>query len=85
MTQLSYRDTWAEVSLDAIKYNTKQFKAFIGDSVHLMAVVKADGYGHGAVQVAKAAIQAGADYLAVALLDEALELREAGITHPILV
>ena len=85
MTRLSYRDTWAEVSLDAIKYNTKQFKKFIGDTVHLMAVVKADGYGHGAIQVAKAAIRAGADYLAVALLDEALELREAGITHPILV
>ena len=68
MNQLSYRDTWAEISLDAIKYNTKQFKDFIGDSVHLMAVVKADGYGHGSVQVAQAAIQAGADYLAVALL-----------------
>ena len=85
MNQLSYRDTWAEISLDAIKYNTKQFKDFIGDSVHLMAVVKADGYGHGSVQVAQAAIQAGADYLAVALLEEALQLREAGITHPILV
>ncbi len=85
MKQLSYRDTWAEVSLEAIRYNTKQFKDFIDDSVHLMAVVKADGYGHGAVPVAQAAIQAGADYLAVALLDEALQLREAGITHPILV
>ena len=85
MTQLTYRDTWAEVSLNAIKYNTKQFKDFIGDTVHLMAVVKADGYGHGAIQVANAAIQAGADYLAVALIDEAIELREAGITHPILV
>ncbi len=85
MNQLSYRDTWAEVSLEAIRYNTKQFKDFIDDSVHLMAVVKADGYGHGAVPVAQAAIQAGADYLAVALLDEALQLREAGITHPILI
>jgi alanine racemase len=85
LNQLSYRDTWAEVSLEAIQYNTKQFKDFIDDSVHLMAVVKADGYGHGAVSVAQAAIQAGADYLAVALLDEALQLREAGITHPILI
>ena len=85
MNPFSYRDTWAEISLEAIKHNTKQFKNFIDDSVQLMAVVKADGYGHGAVQVAKAAIQAGADYLAVALLDEALVLRKAGILHPILI
>lgn len=85
MNPFSYRDTWAEISLEAIKHNTKQFKNFIDDSVQLMAVVKADGYGHGAVQVAKAAIQAGADYLAVALLDEALVIRKAGILHPILI
>lgn len=81
----SYRDTWAEISLDAIKHNTDQFNKYIGPTVKLMAVVKADGYGHGAVPVAKAALQAGADYLGVAILDEAIQLREAGITHPILV
>ena len=81
----SYRDTWAEISLDAIKHNTNQFKKYIGASVNLMTVVKADGYGHGAVQVARAAIGAGSDYLAVAILDEGIELREAGITKPILV
>lgn len=85
MNQQSYRDTWAEISLDAIKHNIDQYKKHIGKSVKLMAVVKADGYGHGAVPVAKAVIQAGADYLAVALLDEAIELREAGITESILV
>lgn len=85
MIQPSYRDTWAEISVDAIQHNTKQFKKYIGESVNLMAVVKADGYGHGAVHVAKAAIEAGADYLAVAILDEAIELRESGITEPILV
>ncbi|QGQ48653.1 alanine racemase [Metabacillus sediminilitoris] len=83
--QPSYRDTWAEISVDAIQHNTKQLKKYIGESVNLMAVVKADGYGHGAVHVAKAAIEAGADYLAVAILDEAIELRESGITEPILV
>lgn len=81
----SYRDTWAEVSLGAIKHNINQFKKYIGASVNLMAVVKADGYGHGAVPAARAAVEAGADYLAVAILDEAIELREAGITEPILV
>lgn len=85
VNQQSYRDTWAEVSITAIKHNVNQFKKYIGSSVNLMAVVKADGYGHGAVPVAKAAIEAGSDYLAVAILDEAIELREAGITQPILV
>jgi alanine racemase len=85
MIQQSYRDTWAEISLDAIEHNAKQFRNYIQDSTKLMAVVKADGYGHGAAEVAQTAINAGADYLAVALLDEALELRKAGISHPILV
>jgi alanine racemase len=85
VNQQSYRDTWAEVSIEAIKHNTNQFKKFIGSSVNLVAVVKADGYGHGAVPVARAAVEAGADYLAVAILDEAIALREAGITEPILV
>lgn len=85
MNQQSYRDTWVEISIEAIKHNAYQFKKYIGSSVNLMAVVKADGYGHGAVQIARAARDAGADYLAVAILDEAIELREAGITQPILV
>ncbi|MGX6444850.1 alanine racemase [Neobacillus sp. K501] len=83
--QQSYRDTWAEISLDAVKHNTMQYKGFIGEAVKIMAVVKADGYGHGAVPVAQAALEAGADYLGVAILDEAIQLREAGITQPILV
>ncbi|GAA0432707.1 alanine racemase [Virgibacillus salarius] len=81
----SYRDTWAEVSLDAIKNNVSAFRNHIGKQTKLMAVVKADGYGHGAVEVANEAIVAGADYLAVALLDEAIQLRRAGIDFPILV
>ncbi|WP_318505261.1 alanine racemase [Bacillus sp. T3] len=85
MREQSYRDTWAEISLDAIKHNTSHFKNYINSNVKLMGVVKADGYGHGAVPIAKAILAAGADYLAVAILDEALELRDAGIQAPILV
>jgi alanine racemase len=85
MKPISYRDTWAEISLDDIKYNFLQFRHFVKQPTKIMAVVKADGYGHGAIEIAKTAIQMGADYLAVALLDEAIQLREAGITEPILV
>ncbi len=82
---VSYRETWAEVSLDAIRHNTFLFKFGLRGTCRLMAVVKANGYGHGSIEVAKAAISAGADYLGVALVDEALQLREAGIDIPILV
>ncbi|WP_028782398.1 alanine racemase [Thalassobacillus devorans] len=81
----SYRQAWAEVSLDAFRENVLAFKNHIHPNTKLMAVVKADGYGHGAEAMAKEAVAAGADYLAVALLDEALLLREAGIDEPILV
>ncbi|HLO10872.1 MAG TPA: alanine racemase [Pseudoneobacillus sp.] len=80
-----YRDTWAEVDLDAISENIDSLKKLLPKEVHLIAVVKANAYGHGAVQVAKCAIQSGATYLAVAFLDEALALREKGIDDPILV
>lgn len=84
-TPTGYRETWAEVSLDAIAHNTGLFRKQIAEGCRLMAVVKANGYGHGAVQAAQAAIHAGADDLGVALVDEALELRAAGISQPILV
>jgi alanine racemase len=80
----SYRHTWAEVSLDAIAYNMQWFKHYAPASCKVMAVVKADGYGHGAVEIARTAIHAGADYLGVAFLDEALQLRSAGVKQPIL-
>ncbi|WP_066251811.1 alanine racemase [Neobacillus drentensis] len=85
MNQLGYRDTWAEISLDHIKNNYLQFRQFVQPQAKIMAVVKADGYGHGAFEIAKTVLEAGANYLAVALLDEAIELRLSGITHPILV
>lgn len=80
-----YRDTWAEINLDAIFENTANMKKHLDPEVTLFAVVKANAYGHGDVEVAKTAIRAGAEYLAVAFLDEALALRKKGITAPILV
>jgi alanine racemase len=80
-----YRDTWAEINLDAIKWNVKNTLKELDPSVFLYAVVKANAYGHGDIQVARTALQAGAKGLAVAFLDEALKLRAAGIQEPILV
>lgn len=80
-----YRDTWAEVDLDAISENIRSIRNILPKDVHVVAVVKANAYGHGAYQVAQAALQAGANYLAVAFLDEALSLRERGVKEPILV
>jgi alanine racemase len=72
----------AIVDLSAIKHNVELLKKTAG--TNLLAVVKADAYGHGLVPVAKAALSAGASYLGVALLEEAITLREAGIDAPIL-
>lgn len=80
-----FRDTWVEVNLDAIEHNVKSMKLHIGEKVELIAVVKANAYGHGAKQVAETALQAGASMLAVAFLDEAIALRQQGIQAPILV
>ncbi len=79
------RPTWVEFDADAIAHNTRRLRQIIGSRVALMAVVKADGYGHGAVAVARAALANGAAQLAVANVDEATILREAGIREPILV
>lgn len=79
------RGAWVEVSLGAIEHNTKLARKAIGSRCQLMAVVKADAYGHGAVQVALTALAAGADRLGVATVEEGVELREAGINAPILV
>jgi alanine racemase len=80
-----YRDTWAEVDLDCINENVNSVKKHLPAQVEIMAVVKANAYGHGDVQVAKTALSAGASFLAVALLDEAVALRRKGIHAPILV
>lgn len=80
-----YRPTWIEISMDALRYNLEAFGKLLPPTMHRMAVIKADAYGHGAVEVAKEAVSCGISYLAVAFLDEALELRRAGIKAPILV
>jgi alanine racemase len=76
------RPTWVEVDLDAIRHNVRTLKP---EDVELMAVVKADAYGHGDVAVVEAALDAGASWIGVALVEEGLRLREAGIEAPILV
>ncbi len=78
----AYRPTWVEVDLEAIRDNARILKP---ENAELMAIVKANGYGHGAVEVARAAIEAGATWMGVALVEEGLELRAAGIEAPILV
>lgn len=79
------RAVWAEIDLSAIAHNMEQIKAATTGNAKICAVVKADGYGHGAVAVAGTVLQAGADQLAVAIVNEAVELRQAGFQVPILV
>ena len=77
--------TWAEVDLDAIAHNTRELKRHVGEKTELMAVVKANGYGHGAVPVAETAMANGASRLAVNRAVEGVQLRQAGITAPVLI
>lgn len=79
------RGAWAEINLDAVAHNVQMAKANLKPTTKLCAVVKADAYGHGAVRVAQEAARNGADFFAVALLQEGVKLREAGIEKPILV
>ncbi len=74
---------WIEVDLSAIRANVGILRDGVGPERGLMAVVKADGYGHGMIPVAQAALQAGADWLGVATVGEGVCLREAGVTKPI--
>ena len=76
---------WVEVDSKAIENNSRVLKNFIGKDCLLMAVVKADGYGHGSETVAKAALIGGADSLGVATLEEGIQLRNAGLTCQILI
>lgn len=79
------RPTWAEVYLDNIVHNIREIRRITDKKARVMAVVKADGYGHGAVEVARKVLGNGAERLAVAILDEGLQLRRAGITAHILI
>ena len=79
------RWAWTEIDLSALRHNVKAFRAELNRGVKLMCVVKADAYGHGAAQCAKAMQSVGADQFAVATVDEGVELRCSGIDNPILV
>lgn len=77
--------TWAEVSLNNIEHNYRRIRSSLPEGTKFLGIVKADAYGHGAVEVAKRLEKCGADYLAIACLDEALELRRSGVNMPILI
>lgn len=76
---------WVEIDLSALSYNVKQLLKILSPRTQLMAVVKADAYGHGAVTVAQTVLESGASWLGVATVPEAIQLREAGIKAPILI
>ena len=76
---------WVEINLTALAHNIHQIRSLLSPRTDLMAVVKADAYGHGAVTVAQTVLQAGATWLGVATIPEGIELREAGVEAPILV
>ncbi|MCX6345943.1 MAG: alanine racemase [Armatimonadetes bacterium] len=77
-------DIWVEVNISALKHNFRQVKSVLTQGVKIMAVVKGNGFGHGYVEPSRAFIEAGADALAVTRLEEALIIRNAGISAPIL-
>lgn len=79
------RKVWVEVSRSALENNIKQLRARLAEGTKFMAVVKSNAYGHGLVEVADVAVSAGADWLGVDSIDEALRLRAAGLTVPVLV
>lgn len=81
----SYRPTAAEINLDDLRANYEAFRGVLPQETKFMGCVKANAYGHGAVEVTRELERLGADYVSVAFLDEALELRQAGILLPILV
>src|SRR5438132_13601892 len=78
------RPTWAEIDLDALAANFRIIREHVGPDVKVLAAVKANAYGHGAVECARRLEAEGVDWFGVALPEEGIELREAGITKPIL-
>jgi alanine racemase len=79
------RWAWVEIDREAIRHNLKRFRKLLGPDVKMLAVVKADGYGHGAVEVARVALATGATILGVSSVDEGIELRRADIAAPVLI
>lgn len=82
---MDFQLVWAEVDLDAIGHNTRELRRVTDPGARLMVAVKANGYGHGALEVAHRALQSGADALGVARIDEGIQLRDAGVDAPILI
>src|SRR5215207_4075660 len=80
----SQRPTWAEINLDNLAFNFHSVKNFVGSELKYMAVVKAEAYGHGAVECARRLEAEGADWFGVALPEEGVKLRQAGIRKLIL-
>lgn len=80
----AHRPTRAEIDLNALEFNFHSVRQFVGEDIEYMSVVKADAYGHGAVECARRLTNAGTNWLGVAIAEEAVELRDAGITLPIL-
>ena len=79
------RWAWVQIDREAIRYNLKRFRRHLGPDVKIMAVVKADGYGHSAAECARVALSTGASMLGVSSVDEGIELRHVGIAAPILI
>ena len=77
--------TWAEISLDAIARNFNEIKSKVGGKAKICCVIKADGYGHGAVELAHIYEKLGADYFAVSNIDEGIEIRSSGVKLPIVI
>ena len=80
-----HRATFAEINLKAFKHNLQNLKKITEPDTGIMAVIKADAYGHGSLPCAKAAVDSGVDYIGVGIIEEGIELRENGITEPILI
>lgn len=79
------RPVWVEIDLNNIKHNYNEARRLVGPNVQIMAVIKADAYGHGAVEVAMTLSEAGAERFGVAIMNEAVQLRKAGIDKPIFI
>lgn len=85
MNKTNYRPTWAEIDLKALVNNLKSIRKVVGEKPEIMAVVKANAYGHGICQISGALVKNGVKHLGVATVDEALKLRNDGISVDILV
>lgn len=82
--EITGRPTWAEIDLDALAHNYQLIRNQVGPDVNVLAAVKANAYGHGAVECARRLENEGADWFGVALPEEGIELRQAGISRPVL-